>query len=91
MKSKITNEGLPFVLDALLEDDVVALSFDTLKRVYGASNLGDFHYVPMLFASPMKAGKARFRERTASHRIARTIERPGPALSGRPEAWLKFV
>jgi predicted RecB family nuclease len=50
-------QGLPFVFDAFLEDDVVALSFDGLKRVSGPSNLGDFHYVPMLFASPMKAGK----------------------------------
>jgi predicted RecB family nuclease len=41
--------GLPFVLDATLEDDSLSLGFDGLKRVDGASKLGDFHYVPMLF------------------------------------------
>jgi predicted RecB family nuclease len=38
-----------FVLDALLEDEVVSFHFDGLKRVDGPSKLGDFHYVPVLF------------------------------------------
>ena len=41
--------GPLFVLDATLEDDVMSLSFDGLKRVDGPSKLGDFHYVPILF------------------------------------------
>src|SRR5436305_480585 len=53
----VLKQGVPFFLDAFLEDEVVALSFDGLKRVSGPSNLGDFHYVPMLFAAPMKVGK----------------------------------
>ncbi len=41
--------GPPFVLDATLEDDLLSLGFDGLKRVDGASKLGDFHYVPVLY------------------------------------------
>ena len=48
--------GPPFVLDATLEDDLVSLRFDGLKRVDGPSKLGDFHYVPMLFHEGRKVG-----------------------------------
>jgi predicted RecB family nuclease len=41
--------GPSFVLDATLEDDLLSLGFDGLKRVDGPSKLGDFHYVPVLF------------------------------------------
>jgi predicted RecB family nuclease len=41
--------GPLFVVDATLEDDLVSLHFDGLKRVAGPSKLGDFHYIPMLF------------------------------------------
>src|SRR5271165_7000853 len=36
-------EGLSFVLNATLEDDLLSLNFDGLKRVDGPSTLGDFH------------------------------------------------
>ena len=49
--------GPSFVLDATLEDDLLSLSFDGLKRVDGPSKLGDFHYVPMLFHEGRKVGK----------------------------------
>jgi predicted RecB family nuclease len=49
--------GPLFVLDAGLEDDVVSLHFDGLKRVDGPSQLGDFHYVPMLFHDGPKVRK----------------------------------
>jgi predicted RecB family nuclease len=49
--------GPPFVLDATLEDDLLSLGFDGLKRVDGASKLGEFHYVPMLFHEGRKVGK----------------------------------
>jgi predicted RecB family nuclease len=42
-------KGPPFILDAALEDDSLSLHFDGLKKVDGASDLGDFHYVPVLF------------------------------------------
>src|SRR5262249_34926989 len=41
--------GPAFVLDAVLEDNLMSVHFDGLKRVDGPSNLGDFHYVPMQF------------------------------------------
>jgi predicted RecB family nuclease len=41
--------GSSFVLDATLEDDLLSLGIDGLKPVNGASKLGDFHYLPMLF------------------------------------------
>jgi hypothetical protein len=50
-------QGPPFFLDAILEEDSVSLSFDGLKRVGGLSKLGNFHYVPMLFDAPRKLGK----------------------------------
>ena len=44
-------------MDAILEDDLLSLCFDGLKRVDGPSKLGDFHYVPMLFHEGRKVGK----------------------------------
>jgi predicted RecB family nuclease len=41
--------GTAFLLDAMLEDDCLALAFDGLKRVEEPSTLGDFHYAPVLF------------------------------------------
>jgi predicted RecB family nuclease len=49
--------GPPFVLNATLEDDLLSLVFDGLRRVDGASKLGDFHYIPMLFHEGRKVGK----------------------------------
>ena len=45
------------MLNATLEDDLLSLSFDGLKRVDGPSKLGDFQYVPMLFHEGQKIGK----------------------------------
>jgi predicted RecB family nuclease len=49
--------GLSYVLNATLEDDVLSVSFDCLKRVDGTSKLGDFHYLPMLFHEGRKVAK----------------------------------
>src|SRR5262249_8287403 len=49
--------GPSFVLDATLEDDLLSLRFDGLKKVDGPSKLGDFHYVPMLFHEGRRVGK----------------------------------
>jgi predicted RecB family nuclease len=50
-------QGASFLLDAALEDDLVSLVFDGLKKVGGLSNLGDFHYIPMLFHEGKKVHK----------------------------------
>src|SRR5712671_6209805 len=49
--------GPQYILDGTLEDDSVALRFDGLKRAEGASKLGDFHYVPVLFHEGEKVRK----------------------------------
>jgi predicted RecB family nuclease len=49
--------GPSSVLDATLEDDLLSLRFDGLKKVDGPSKLGDFHYVPVLFHESRKVGK----------------------------------
>lgn len=41
--------GAMFILDAVLNDDNFRLVFDGLKRVTGGSQLGSFHYIPMMF------------------------------------------
>jgi predicted RecB family nuclease len=48
--------GPALVLDATLENDLLSLRVDGLKRVAGTSDLGDFHYIPILFG---EGGKAR--------------------------------
>jgi predicted RecB family nuclease len=42
-------QGASFLLDATLDDDLVSMTFDGLKKVDGPSKLGDFHYIPILF------------------------------------------
>ena len=48
--------GPSFVLDAALEDDLLSLRFDGLKRVPGHSLLGAFHYAPVLYHGAEKVG-----------------------------------
>src|SRR4051812_36841689 len=38
-----------FILDADLRDECFSVRFDGLKKVDGRSDLGDFHYQPVLF------------------------------------------
>jgi predicted RecB family nuclease len=49
--------GSSYLLDTIFEDDLLSVSFDGLKRVDGSSELGDFHYVPMLFHEGRTLGK----------------------------------
>lgn len=49
LTTSMMRRGPAFILDAAVEDDVVALRLDGLKKVNGASKLGDYHYVPVLF------------------------------------------
>ena len=49
--------GSSYVFDSILEDDLLSLSFDGLKRVDEPSGLGDFHYVPMLFHEGRAVGQ----------------------------------
>jgi predicted RecB family nuclease len=49
--------GPLYVLSAILEDGLLSLEFDGLKRVAGPSKLGNFHYVPMVICQGRKIGK----------------------------------
>src|SRR5258707_154281 len=44
----LLKQGASFLLDASLEDDDLSLRLDALKRVEGASKLGEHHYLPIL-------------------------------------------
>jgi predicted RecB family nuclease len=44
----LLSQGAPFLFDASLEDDGLSLRFDALKRMDGASKLGNHHYLPVL-------------------------------------------
>jgi predicted RecB family nuclease len=46
--SAMLKQGAPLLADAELEDNVMSIRFDALKRADGASMLGDHHYLPVL-------------------------------------------
>jgi predicted RecB family nuclease len=52
----LLTQGAPFLLDALLEDDSLSLRLDALKRMDGASKLGEHHYLPVLHVHGDKVG-----------------------------------
>lgn len=41
--------GPLYVFNAILEDNLLSLPFDGLRRMSGTSKFGDFYYLPMLF------------------------------------------
>jgi predicted RecB family nuclease len=53
------SRGAPFVLDAELQDDQFLVHFDGLKQVSGRSELGEFHYVPVLFGEHRRISKVQ--------------------------------
>ena len=50
-------EGASFILNAQLYDDPLHIHFDGLKKVDGSSELGAFHYVPILLSGTRKVRK----------------------------------
>ena len=55
LTSEHLTQGLTTILGAHVEDASCALAFHALQRVPGASSVGSFHYVPVLFASTGQA------------------------------------
>lgn len=51
------NRGLLFILDTALNNEAISLRIDGVKRADGASKLGEFHYVPVLFHEAEKLRK----------------------------------
>jgi predicted RecB family nuclease len=54
LTTSVLEQGPLFILEATIEDDRISLSFDGLKKVPGASKLGQFLYVPLLFHEEAK-------------------------------------
>jgi predicted RecB family nuclease len=87
-------QGAPILLDAGLEDEGLALRLDALKRVDGASKIGDHHYIPILHSYADKVGR---REKLLLAVIGLALERiqglrPATGLVARgPEARLGKV
>jgi predicted RecB family nuclease len=44
-------KGQPLILDAVFETDLISLQIEGLQRVAGSSDIGDFHYLPLVFQS----------------------------------------
>jgi predicted RecB family nuclease len=53
--------GAPFILHGLLTDDRYAIRFDGLKKVDGASSVGEFHYEPVMFSDARRVRKSERR------------------------------
>jgi predicted RecB family nuclease len=50
-------KGVPLLADATLDDDILAIRFDALKRADGTSKLGDHHYLPVIHNHSDKVGR----------------------------------
>jgi len=45
----LLKQGVPLILDAIIEDHALSIRFDALQKETGISRLGDFHYIPVVF------------------------------------------
>src|SRR5262249_11390448 len=54
--------GPALILNAVIENDLLSIRVDALKRVLGPSDLGDFYYIPILFG---EGGKDRQSQKRA--------------------------
>jgi predicted RecB family nuclease len=45
----LLQQGVPLLLDATIEDHTLLIRFDALQKEDGMSQLGDFHYIPVMF------------------------------------------
>jgi hypothetical protein len=57
LRSQILCQGRQFIIDSDIETDLGVLHIDGLKKVAGFSNLGNFHYIPILFYGGERPGK----------------------------------
>lgn len=51
----VLRRGIPFILCGHLEDDRLAIRFDGLRKVAGASIMGEFQYEPVMFSEARSA------------------------------------
>jgi predicted RecB family nuclease len=57
LTSSVLKQGAPLILQAVIEDERLAIVFDALQKLPGPSELGDFHYIPVLFHETEKLGR----------------------------------
>ena len=62
LERQLLMRGPALILDALIENDLLSVRVDGLKRISGPSDLGEFHYIPILFG---EGGKARQSQKRA--------------------------
>lgn len=59
LNSQLLKNGADTVENCLYETDHVSLFFDGLQRAAGSSELGDFHYLPLMLRGSGFAGERR--------------------------------
>src|SRR5262249_47749119 len=79
--------GPALILDAVVEDDLLSLRIDALRRTPGPSGLGDFHYVPVLFGEGGRERPAQRRLLEACSIVLGELQgrRPGKGILVDPE------
>jgi predicted RecB family nuclease len=80
-------KGIPLILLAHFDDDRYAVQYDGLKKVDGASTIGEFHYEPIMFSEARHVRKSE-RHLLATlaillSRIQGTVPRNGILFLGR--------
>src|SRR5438445_129139 len=83
LTTAVLKRGPLFVLEPTLEDDLISLSFDGLKRVPGPSKLEEFLYIPMLFHEGHQVRKEQ--------RLLRQGKRAGQGTNHRSQALLALA
>lgn len=58
MSRSVLRKGISFILNGHLEDDRHAIRFDGLKKVDGASIIGEFHHEPVMFSEARRVRKS---------------------------------
>jgi predicted RecB family nuclease len=87
LSRSVLRKGLPFILSGHFDDDRHAIQFDGLRKVDGASTMGDFHYEPVMFSEAPCVRKAERRLlamfAVLLARIQGTVPRRGVLYLGR--------
>jgi predicted RecB family nuclease len=59
LTSKLLSQGFPEIIGSLYQTTSSSIQFDGLQRVAGRSDIGDFHYIPILFHPNGQMQKAK--------------------------------
>jgi uncharacterized delta-60 repeat protein len=87
----ILKQGAPLLTDATIEDESFSIRFDALKRVDGASKVGEHHYLPVLHTYRDKIGRRqKLLLAVLGLVLARVQGKRAPVglIAREPEGWL---